>query len=86
MRKLSKDITVFKITDDILVECRTKHNYEGFKHTAKLKINKLLVQTASIQYYNRTWESFTYESVLKRLYDTNAYLNKTQLKAFKKVN
>ena len=39
----------------------------GFKHTSHLFINNHEVGKVKENYYNRTWESYTYESVMIRL-------------------
>jgi ubiquinone/menaquinone biosynthesis C-methylase UbiE len=47
----------------------------GFKHLATLTDNFHEEQKASINYINRTWESFTFESVIKKVME-KAYVSK----------
>ena len=42
-------------------------NRSGFIHETKLYKNGSLIGEHKIQYYNRTWESYQYESVMKGL-------------------
>lgn len=63
----------FKVTKNITIECKYVNTRYGFKHEATLYVNGWNRGFAKICYYNRTWESFEYESVLEQL------LNKTDL-------
>ena len=40
-------------------------NRSGFVHETELMANNWIIATNKIQYYNRTWESYTYQSVMK---------------------
>lgn len=51
-------------------ECSTRDNRSGFVHEATLFIDGDRIGSASIQYYNRTWERFTYQSVMFDVVDT----------------
>jgi len=73
----------FKVNERITVECESKSNKRGFIHIAKLKINGITVQTSSIQWYNRTWESYDYESVLKQLVEKTKVLTEAEKQDFK---
>lgn len=42
-------------------------NRSGFVHETQLIRNNTILGDAKIQYYNRTWESYEYQSVMKRL-------------------
>jgi hypothetical protein len=62
--KTIKNDKIFKITDNAEVRCSWfKTNY-GFKHEAELYYDGLFQCSAKVCYYNRTWESFEYETVL----------------------
>lgn len=41
-------------------------NRSGFVHETELYRNGILEGTNKIQYYNRTWESYEYQSVMRR--------------------
>lgn len=45
----------------------SRGNRSGFVHEATLFRNGSYEGEAKIQYYNRTWECYTYQSVMKRL-------------------
>lgn len=55
---INGNLTNYKIV------CSYKSNRTGFKHTANLFISSYQLAETSIQYYNRTWESYTYQSVI----------------------
>jgi hypothetical protein len=61
---------IFKITKSLDVFCDYKNTSYGFKHTATIVRDgyKHGVE-AKRCYYNRTWESFEYQSVLETLLD-----------------
>ena len=42
-------------------------NRSGFVHKTALHLNDRLIGENKIQYYNRTWECYTYQSVMKRV-------------------
>ncbi len=63
----------FKVTKNITIECDWKKTSYGFKHEARLLVNGREHERAKVCYYNRTWESFEYESVIAKV------LSKTNL-------
>ena len=42
-------------------------NRSGFVHETELQRDGFLLGKAKIQYYNRTWERYTYQSVMKKI-------------------
>jgi hypothetical protein len=58
---------IFKVNENIQIICDRKTAKNGFKHIAKLMVNKKEKTRTSISYMNRTWESYEYESVLNSL-------------------
>lgn len=52
--------------EEITFRCYTTDTRSGFCHTAHLMGWKYDVNDTKASYYNRTWERFEYESVLKR--------------------
>ena len=54
----------FEITKDVKVECTTWNRYNSWGHIAKLYINDEYIGTRRIRYYNRTWESYTFQTAL----------------------
>jgi len=66
--------------------CYWHGNRSGFKHETELHSNGFY-GTASVQYYNRTWESYDYQSVIWKLVDNLLEREKTYLKdRFKEEN
>lgn len=77
----------FKIDDkhEILCECITTRY--GFKHEAKLYRTGLsgtttMIESVKVCCYNRTWESFEYESVILKLLDKAKIMPKDQVTEF----
>jgi hypothetical protein len=66
---------IFKLNNGNIAVCESLNTRNGFKHEATL-FNTLGndIDTVKVCYLNRTWESFTYETVLNKL------LNKHGLK------
>lgn len=44
---------------------RSRSNRSGFVHETSLYLNNRLIAENKIQYYNRTWECYQYQSVMK---------------------
>lgn len=59
----SKNTVIFN--NDYTIKLYTYGNQSGFVHLAEVYKNFELVASAKAQYYNRTWERFTGESVYK---------------------
>lgn len=59
-------------------------NYSGFKHETELYLNNKLLSEVSIQYYNRTWERYEFEtsmnSCITHALDDIFELTKTEFK------
>lgn len=55
--------------EEITFRCYTTDTRSGFCHTAHLMGWKYEITDTKASYYNRTWERFEYESVLKRAID-----------------
>ena len=64
---------VINISKDLNLVLETKRTKEGFKHVAILTDNFNEPIKASINYINRTWESFEYESVIMKLLEKKGY-------------
>lgn len=58
---------IFKLNKDYKIKCYWQETDEGFKHIAELlKRNKILA-IEEIQYLNRTWELYEFESILRKV-------------------
>lgn len=58
---------IFTLDDTYNVVCNTKDTRNGFKHTASLCKKGVRIYETKICYLNRTWERFTYESILLKV-------------------
>jgi len=57
----------FRITRHLEAVCESEGTRYGFRHLANLLRDGYTIGTAKACYYNRTWESFTFQSVLQGL-------------------
>lgn len=64
----------FKLSDEYEIVCESEGTRYGFRHLATLLKNGLEVDKAKICYYNRTWESYEFQSVKNKLINQNAEL------------
>jgi hypothetical protein len=65
----------FRINQKIEIVCDTTKSRTGFKHIAKLFINGHEAESTSINYYNRTWEAYEYQSIIGKLIDKTTALS-----------
>lgn len=56
---------IFKLSKNIDVVCNSENTRYGFRHLATLHFNGIERENAKACYYNRTWECYQYQSVLK---------------------
>ena len=57
----------FQLDKEYYIVCESKETRNGFKHTANLLHNGYSVKKeVKVNYLNRTWEAFTFETVLKK--------------------
>ncbi|MFH1628387.1 MAG: hypothetical protein ABIE47_06650 [Pseudomonadota bacterium] len=54
----------FQLDENTEIECGWQNTRYGFRHLAVVKTGWREVAKAKACYYNRTWESYTYQSVL----------------------
>ena len=74
---------VFKINKNLEVVCQSENTRYGFRHIATLQRNGWeKIGFAKVCYYNRTWESYEFESVLGKLADTKDLFSNSELKTF----
>lgn len=60
---------LFQLNADYAVVCEFVSTRSGFKHVATLLFKGEEIDSTKICYSNRTWERFTYASVLWKLID-----------------
>jgi hypothetical protein len=83
----------FKVNDKIQIVCYWQNTSYGFRHIAKLFKDNYQIDQKSCAYYNRTWETFTYESVLFYLVRKTRFLTPEEketanqfIKDYKKID
>ena len=74
----------FKINKHVEVVCESQSTRYGFRHLATLIVDGRERGVEKICYYNRTWESYTFESVLEKLAERTQALTATEKKLFQK--
>lgn len=57
----------FKLNKQYTIYCRSENTRYGFRHLAELYQDGHKVSAAKCCYYNRTWESYEYQSVIHDL-------------------
>lgn len=75
-KMLSKNakLTAYKefiLDDTYTVECNTYETRYSWGHYAKLVKNGYVIDESKFTYYNRTWEAYTYQSIIHSLLDKN---------------
>lgn len=76
----------FKITNHLTAVCESEKTRYGFRHVAHLLRDGYEIGDAKCCYYNRTWESFQFQSVLERLLEkTQPRLSDYENRKFKLV-
>lgn len=58
---------IFKITPEIEVICESESTRSGFRHLANLFLNGREIASDKCTYQNRTWESYEFQSVLRKV-------------------
>jgi len=58
---------IFEINENVKIVCESQSTRTGFRHIAVLFINGREVERQKCCYINRTWESYEFESVIKKL-------------------
>lgn len=74
----------FRVNDNAEIVCEWVKTRYGFRHDAKLYVNGQFVEKAKACYYNRTWESFEYESVISDLLHKTKHISVEDRDAFLK--
>jgi len=72
--------THFKINNKITVVARYEKTRSGFRHIADLYINGELRDSAKVNYLNRTWESYDFQTVLKKVIEDSQWLSAEEKK------
>lgn len=62
---------IFNLNKEYNIVCNSENTSYGFRHLASLHKNGFQIAKAKRCYYNRTWESFEYESILLDIINSN---------------
>jgi len=73
---------IFKVNKAINVVCNAESSRNGFNHVCTLMVNGRDRESVKVHYINRTWESYEFETALKKLLDKTTSLNANGKKAF----
>lgn len=65
----------FEVNKRIKAVCESKSTKRGFKHEAKLYVDGNHVDTKSVHYLNRSWESYEFQDALLNLFSKTKALN-----------
>jgi hypothetical protein len=77
---------IFKINKRLSVVCNDGKTRNGFKHEATLMVDGHEETHVKVNYLNRTWESYEYETVLQRLLDVSeSFLSDADKQAFERM-
>jgi hypothetical protein len=68
----------FKLDKHIEIECRTYETRDSWGHKALMSIDGPIVSEKKITYYNRTWEAYTYQSILSAIVEDYKGFSKDQ--------
>lgn len=76
---------IFTYDKDLYVVCYSENRgRSGFNHIGKIFYKNKLVCTDKIKYYNRTWEAWEYQSILRSC--ENWIDNNLKLEHFKRLS
>lgn len=82
-----KDKKIIKIYKNYTFVNYTTYNYYGFKEHSDLYINNYCLTSQSIQYYNRSWQVYEYQSSMRKSINTLIESLKKDLKEeYKQIN
>ncbi len=71
---------IFKINKDIEIVCKSENTRYGFRHLATLFKNGIEETKGKCCYYNRTWESYEFQSVLMNVINKSIALTDKEKK------
>ena len=76
-------MTKYNYNKSIDIICESKSRRGGFKHESTLLINGSERDFQKVCYVNRTWERYTFETVINKLIESTERLTDKQKKAFR---
>lgn len=73
---------VFPVKKGVQIDAHWEKTRSGFRHIAILKVGGYEHKRAKVTYLNRTWESFEFETVLRKLLDSSEILTTKEKEKF----
>ena len=78
---------IFELNKTYKIVCDAESTRYGFRHIAILMKNNVEIDKNKACYYNRTWESFPFQTVIHILLDKTTELTNKEKRRFKnKIN
>jgi hypothetical protein len=74
---------IFKVNETTEILCEAQSTRSGFRHLATLFVNGDERDKTKCCYINRTWEKFTFESVIHKLLEQTDALTEQEKEQFK---
>lgn len=74
---------IFKLNSTYSIVCDSIGNRSGFKHEATLTRNGEQIDSTKVQYYNRTWERYEFQTVICNLLVVTTELTDKEKRRFK---
>ena len=85
MSNKSYDYKTFNLDKNISIDCHTYKTRYSWGHKAELLIDGRIVSYKKITYYNRTWEAYTYQTILENIVSSCKQLTKDQVKKYLQI-
>ena len=67
MKNKAYGYKTFKLSKDLAIECHTYETRYSWGHKATAYYEGREVAYSKIRYYNRTWEAYTYQSIVHNI-------------------
>ncbi len=71
-------MNLFEVSPGFTIACEHQNTRSGFRHVAILLVNNREVDRTKCCYLNRTWESYTFQSVMYKLVDRTKCMTEEQ--------
>lgn len=84
----------FRLDENRNIICRSEKTRYGFRHLATMLVNGEETETVKVCYYNRTWETFEFETVIIKLLNRvnvpvsiiSEFINSLKVRSSKETN
>jgi hypothetical protein len=82
-------VTKIRLNSNSEIHCSVQNTSNGFRHYVKFMLNGREINSRSVNYLNRAWESYKFESAIKRLLEKmikQKQINNSQAKEFLEIS